>query len=100
MQNTPTAANIGDGAPKRTLVIGVGRRVKARAHLMLGGDVADMHYNEAATSMWEYGEIFRSAGYLLWTVLRDFDKSEVNMTRNNLKTVPDDAGVLVSDEDE
>ena len=37
--------------------IGVGNLVKARAHLLLGPERANVLYNELGTSAWEYGQI-------------------------------------------
>ena len=48
--------------------IAVGKRVKARAHLLLGSDIANMHYNERATGAWVFGDIIRAAGEGVWTV--------------------------------
>ena len=92
VQNRPTAANGANGARRRALHIAVGRRVKARAHLLLGAELANLHYNEDATSKWEYGEVLRSAGRHIWAIKRDFDRMEVNMTRRNVKVVPDGEG--------
>jgi hypothetical protein len=48
--------------------IAVGKRIKARAHLLLGSDIANRHYNERATGAWVFGDIIRAAGEGVWTV--------------------------------
>ena len=51
-QNVAVRDNPGNNVPTR---IGVGKFVKARAHLLLGVERANIHHNELWTLTWTYG---------------------------------------------
>jgi hypothetical protein len=83
--------------PQTPNKFGVGKWVKARAHILLGGERANSLYSQLATSTWAYGKVIRCCGRQRWLVRVDLDGSEVEMARTHLIIVSTEEQMLAAD---